>query len=115
VRSLHGDQVGQGVLVVVADVDLDPGLLLERGDQAVGGLLVLATVKRNRLALAALGPLIRARGGAGRAAAGQQPADRGRSGGQDEDRPASGWGWNCASCCVLVGHQAFPWDHFSII
>ena len=50
VRPLGHDLVGQGVLVVVADVDGDPGGLLEAGDQGVGGLLVLAVVERDRLA-----------------------------------------------------------------
>ena len=59
-RLLGDDLVGEGVLVVVADVDLDPGLLLERGDERLGRLLVLAAVERDGLAGGA-----RRRGGGG--------------------------------------------------
>jgi hypothetical protein len=95
VRPLHGDQVGQGILVVVPDADLDPGLLLERGDQAVSSLLVLSAVEGDRLPLAAaLGRSARvgARSRACRAAAGQQPAGQQPAGQQPAGQQPAGGG-----------------------
>ena len=64
VLPLGLDLVDEDVLVVVAGVDRDPGLLLERRDQRLGGLDVLAAVEGDGLA--------RPRGGAG--AGHQEPA-----------------------------------------
>src|ERR1039457_3756521 len=47
-RPLQRYQVGEHAFVVIADVDGDPGLLLERGRQPVGGLLMLAAVHGDR-------------------------------------------------------------------
>ena len=67
------DLVGQGVLVVAADVDGDPGGLLEPGHQRVGGLHVLAAVEGDRA------------GARGRAATGgQHPAGQGQDQGQGD-------------------------------
>ena len=63
VRPLGQDLLDEHVLVIEAGVHGDPGLLLERRDQRIGGLHVLAAVEGQRLA--------RPRGGA--AAGYQQP------------------------------------------
>jgi hypothetical protein len=107
----------------------DPGLLLERCHQAIGGLLVLAAEEGYRLALAAaLGG--RPGGVAGPAAAGQQSAGRGRAGGPDEPvhrrgapapyrgmaglhEAAPGWMEPCVVLELFI--ISLPWDHFSMI
>src|ERR1035438_249706 len=75
-RPLQRYQVGEHAFVVIADVDGDPGLLLERGRQPVGGLLMLAAVHGERVRRVRSRP----------AAAGQHPGPQAAAGDGGRER-----------------------------